>query len=135
VKCANFDIVISFLHAFLELCGIVAARRIPAGCRAKLSVSNPSPLKVRVAERRNSQPRNAATVGSPYGKACPFCGRELPAHNACRRASRRPTAAFSLDLETAFWRRTGAPIRYALDSAGFPPRSSAPTSPLPDGPT
>src|SRR3954464_12427594 len=40
-----------------------------------------------------------------------------------------------LDLETAFWRRTGAPDRRnALDSAGFHPRSSAPTSPLPDGP-
>jgi hypothetical protein len=50
----------------------------------------------------------------------------LPAHNADRRASRRSTAAFSLDLETAFWKRTGAPIRYALDSAGFHPPSSAP---------
>src|SRR6059036_2355312 len=50
-------------------------------------------------------------------------------------AERRATAAFSLDLETAFWRRTGAPIRYALDSAEFfALRSSAPTSPLPDGP-
>jgi hypothetical protein len=41
---------------------------------------------------------------------------------------------FSLDLETAFWKRTGAAIRNALDSAGFHPRSSASTSPLPDGP-
>jgi hypothetical protein len=50
-------------------------------------------------------------------------------------AFRRFTAAFSLDLETAFWKRTGAPIRYAIDSAKFfALRSSAPTSPLPDGP-
>jgi hypothetical protein len=62
--------------------------------------------------------------------------RERPAHDAGRRAYRRSTAAFSLDLETAFWKRTGAPIRYALDSAEFfALRSSAPTSPLPDGPT
>ena len=44
----------------------------------------------------------------------------LPAHNACRRASRRPTAAFSLDLGTAFWKRTGAPIRTPLIPRGFP---------------
>jgi len=58
-----------------------------------------------------------------------------PAHDADRLAFRRFTAAFSLDLKTAFWSRTGAADRRnALDSAGFPPRSSAPTSPLPDGP-
>jgi len=45
----------------------------------------------------------------------------LPAHNADRRASRRSTAAFSLSLETAFWKRTGAAIRNALDPAGFSP--------------
>ena len=56
----------------------------------------------RVAERRNSQARIAAPIGSPYGKACPSSGRELPAHDADRRASRRSTAAFSLDLGTAF---------------------------------
>src|SRR5436190_20522585 len=38
----------------------------------------------------------------------------LPAHNADRRAFRRSTAAFSLDLGTAFWKRTGAPIRTPL---------------------
>ena len=43
--------------------------------------------------------------------------------------SQRSTAAFSLSPETAFWERTGAvDRRNALDSAGFPPRSSAPTS-------
>ena len=56
----------------------------------------------RVAERRNSQPRIAATIGSPYGKARPVSGRELPIHNADRRASQRSTAAFSLSPETAF---------------------------------
>ena len=34
-----------------------------------------------------------------------------PAHNADRRAFRRSTAAFSLDLRTAFWERTGATLR------------------------
>src|SRR6185295_10762974 len=47
-----------------------------------------------------------------------------------------PPRRFSFVLETAFWERTGAPIRNALDSAEFfALRSSAPTSPLPDGPT
>ena len=45
--------------------------------------------------------------------------RELPAHNADRRASRRSTAAFSLDLGTAFWKRTGAPIRTPLIPRAF----------------
>src|SRR6185369_2185082 len=124
-----------FLSECVEPWGSVAARRIPADCRAKLSVSNPSHPHQRVAERRNSRARNAAPIGGPYGRSRPSSGRELPAHNADRRASRRSTAAFSLDLETAFWKRTGAPIRNALDSAGFHPRSSAPTSPLPDEPT
>ena len=66
----------SFLSLSIEPRGSVAARRIPAGCRAKLSVSNPSPLQVRVAERRNSQPRNAATVGLPCGETHPVSGRD-----------------------------------------------------------
>ena len=36
----NFGIVVS--PCIVEPCGSVAARRIPADCRAKLSVSNPS---------------------------------------------------------------------------------------------
>src|SRR5256714_7906460 len=43
----------------------------------------------------------------------------LPVHNADRRASRRSTAAFSLVLGTAFWKRTGAPIRTPLIPRGF----------------
>ena len=118
---AVFSIGASFLSpCIVEPCGSAAARRIPAGCRSKLSVSNPSPLKVRVAERRNSQPRNAATVGPSYDRTCPSGGRELPAHNADRRTFRRSTAAFSLDLGTAFWKRTGAPIRTPLIPRGFP---------------
>jgi hypothetical protein len=42
-----------------------------------------------------------------------------PAHNADRRAFRRSTAAFSLDLGTAFWKRTGAPIRTPLIPRAF----------------
>src|SRR5438552_9154159 len=56
----------------------------------------------------------------PYGKARPFSGREQPAHNADRRAYRRLTAAFSFVLGTAFWKRTGAPIRTPLIPRGFP---------------
>ena len=63
-----------------------------------------------VAKRRQALVRIAAPGGSPCGKACPFSGRERPAHYADRRAYRRSTAAFSLDLETAFWKRTGAPF-------------------------
>ena len=54
----------------------------------------------------------------------------LPAHNADRRASRRSTAAFSLSLETAFWKRTGAAIRNALDPAGFSPCVHPPHQPV-----
>src|SRR5476651_515004 len=63
--------------------------------------------------------RNAAPW-PPCGWACPFSGREQPAHNAGRRAYRRLTAAFSFVLGTAFWKRTGAPIRTPLIPQGFP---------------
>src|SRR5204862_678352 len=63
--------------------------------------------------------RNAAPW-PPCGWACPFSGRERPAHNADRRAYRRFAAAFSLNLGTAFWIRTGAPIRTPLIPQGFP---------------
>ena len=110
----------SFLRAFVEPRGSVAARRIPAGCRSKLSFE-PFALPIkREAERRNSRARNAAPVGPSYDRTCPSSGRELPAHNADRRAFRRPTAAFSLDPGTAFWKRTGAPIRTPLIPRGFP---------------
>ena len=102
-RCINFGIVIfSVIH-----------RPVRKRCRAahpgwlpsKLSVSNPSHPHQRVAERRNSQPRIAATVGLPCGETHPVCETGLPAHDADRRASRRSTAAFSLSLETAFWKR------------------------------
>src|SRR6266404_3949004 len=72
------------------------------------------------AKRRQALVRNAAPDGSPYGKARPSSGREQPAHNADRRAYRRLTAAFSLVLGTAFWKRTGEPIRAPLIPRGFP---------------
>jgi len=50
----------------------------------------------RGAKRRQALVRIAAPGGSPCGKACPFSGRERPAHNAGRRAYRRFTAAFFL---------------------------------------
>jgi hypothetical protein len=102
----------------------------PLGSRGEVSLTN---VRERSAERRWCGTPHP--VARPYDRAGPSSGRELPVRDADRRASRRSTAAFSFDLETAFWKRTGAAIRNALDSAGFHPRSSAPTSPLPDGPT
>src|SRR3954462_8372655 len=95
-----------------------------------------------VGERPQSEgaKRRQALCGSPHrGRLAvgpvPSAEGNGRSHDADRRAYRRFAAAFSLDLETAFWKRTGAPIRYALDSAEFfALRSSAPTSPLPDGP-
>ena len=92
----------------------------PAGLPSKLSVRTLRNLKKREAERRNSRARNAAPVGPSYDRTCPSSGRELPVHNADRRASRRSTAAFSFVLGTAFWKRTGAPIRTPLIPRGFP---------------
>src|SRR6476619_3427446 len=66
----------SFLSLSIEPRGSVAARRIPADCRAKLSVSNPSHPHQRVAERRNSQARIAAPVGPSYDRASPVSGRD-----------------------------------------------------------
>ena len=74
------------------------------------------------AERRTRWP--------PCGWACPISGRERPAHDADRRAFRRFAAALSLDLETAFWKRTGAAIRNALDPAGFSPCVHPPHQPV-----
>jgi hypothetical protein len=107
VSFCNFDTMLSpyICRTVRERCR--AAH--PGGLPSKLSVSNPSPLQQRVAERRNSR-AGTPTHWPPYGWACPFSGRELPIHNADRRASRRPTAAFSLDPGTAFWKRTEAPI-------------------------
>src|SRR5882757_7665614 len=107
----------------------------PGGLSFQIVSSNPSHSqkegsgapKVAGAERRTRWPVLRSDLSlQREGTASPDAGR---------RASRRSTAAFSLDLETAFWKRTGAPLRYALDSAEFfALRSSAPTSPLPDGP-
>ena len=119
VRCANFRHRHSFSMHLFEPCGSVAARRIPADCRAKLSVSNPSHSqkegsgapKFAGAERRTRWP------ALRHGLSRQRTG--LPAHNADRRASRRSTAAFSLDLGTAFWKRTGAPIRTPLIPRAF----------------
>jgi len=113
-------------NAFLHLC-VVA--RLRAGCSTRAAglplnwgerhrsggaCARP-PLGIcpqsEGAKRRQALVRNAAPGGSPCGKARPFSGREQPAHNADRRAYRRLTAAFSLDPETAFWKRTGAADR------------------------
>ena len=68
----------------------------------------------------------AKPVPSAEGNSRPITRTGAPIGASPRR--------FSFVLETAFWKRTGAAIRNALDSAGFHLRSSASTSPLPDGP-
>ena len=89
----------------------------------------PSPRLTRGSSLTNVRERSAERrwcgtphpVARPYDRAGPSSGRELPVRDADRRASRRSTAAFSFSLETAFWKRTGAAIRNALDPAGFSP--------------
>ena len=78
------------------------------------------------AERRKALVRNAAPRG-------PSCDRAVPPAGGNRRPITRtgaprgaPLRRFSFVLGTAFWKRTGAAIRNALDSTGFPPLSSAP---------
>ena len=71
----NFGIVIFSMY-FAEPCGSVAARRIPAGWRAKFSIRTLRNPEKREAERRNSRARNAAPVGPPYGRAGPSSGRD-----------------------------------------------------------
>src|SRR5205814_10660805 len=116
------------------------AGALPRGASRRAVVPNSRFRTLRTPNRgkRSAEIRGRGTphpLARPYDRTCPSSGRELPAHDADRRAFRRSTAAFSLDLETAFWKRTGAPLRYPLDSAEFfALRSSAPTSPLPDGP-
>src|SRR5882724_3729840 len=106
--------------------GSVAARRIPAGFRPNCRFRTLRILQQRVAERRNSRARIAAPVGGPYGRACPSSGRELPIHNADRRASRRSTAAFFLRPRDRLLETDRGAHSNALDSTGFPPLSSAP---------
>src|SRR3954449_3925953 len=98
------------------------------GACARPLWGNVSPIP-RGAKRRLALVRNAAPAGRLAVGPVPSAEGNGRSHDADRHAFRRLTAAFSLDLETAFWKRTGAPIRYALDSAEFfALRSSAPTS-------
>ena len=110
-----------FLRACVEPCGSVAARRIPAGfrpnCRFRtlrsLNTEGSGAPKFAAADRRDRWP--ALRRGLSRQRT------GLPAHNADRRASRRPTAAFSLDLGTAFWRRQEPQSLSSLIPQGFSP--------------
>jgi len=98
------------VHVF-EPRGSVAARRIPAGfrpnCRFRtlrnLNTEGSGAPKFAGADRRARWPALRLSLSR--------LRTGLPVHNADRRASRRPTAAVSLDPETAFWKRTGAADR------------------------
>ena len=90
------------------------ARGAPGISVPSLTRGNAPSPKVRGAERRKARVTSI----------------RLAAHAQCDGRSPRgaPLRRFSLDPETAFCEQTGAAIRNALDSAGFHPRSSAPTS-------
>ena len=94
------------------------------------AASGGSPPPVRgVAKRRSALVRIPAPGGRLAVGPVPSAEGNRRPHDAGRHAFRRLTAAISLDPETAFWEQTGAADRRnALDSAGFLPRSSAPTS-------
>ena len=113
-----------FLHVLhlapcADPCGIVAARRIPADCRAKLSVSNPSHSQKEGSGAPKVAGRNADPLARlAIGPVPPAGGNGRPITRAGAPLG-APLRRFSLDLGTAFWRRTGAADRRnALDSAG-----------------
>jgi len=76
-----------------------------AGARPPLGECPPKP---RGAKRRLALVRNAAPVGRLAVGPVPSAEGNRRPHDAGRHAFRRFTAAFSFDLETAFWKRTGA---------------------------
>src|SRR5258708_6344607 len=79
---------------------------------------------------------SAAPIGLPYGIASPVSGRDCRSITRTGAPLGAPLRRFSFVLETASGNGQGPPLRKALDSAWFfALRSSAPTSPLPDGPT
>ena len=110
-----------FLSECVEPWGSVAARRIPADCRSKLSVRT---LRSPNRGKRSAESRGR---GTPHPLARLTIGPVPPAGGNCRSMTRTgaplgaPLRRFSFDLETAFWKRTGAAIRNALDPAGFSP--------------
>ena len=110
-------------RCFMKPCAIASGERAPGRL---WGMSTP----VRgVAKRRSALVRIPAPGGRLAVGPVPSAEGNRRPHDAGRHAFRRFTAAFSLDLRTAFWKRTGAADRRnALDSAGFLPRSSAPTS-------
>src|SRR3954447_16695258 len=83
--------------------------------------------------RGGKAPTGAVRIAAPWppcGWARPFSGREQPIHDADRRAYRRLAAAFSLDLETAFWKRTGAPFTESPRFRGLSPAFIRPHQPV-----
>jgi len=83
---------------------IARAAHRPPSCRAGVQHRPGEPAPGRrwgMCPQSEGAKRRQALCGSPHrwppcGGACPFSGRERPAHNADRRAYRRLAAAFSL---------------------------------------
>ena len=85
---------------------------------------------------RGTLPHQREGSGAPKGAGNISNALRRTPNDVGRSPRGAPLRRFSLDPGTAFCEQTGAADRRnALDSAGFHPRSSAPTSPLPDGPT
>ena len=128
--------------------GFVPPKRSPPLSRANIgftcqtaggqnSQSSAAPVLARRGERRafpspRSRGENSPShnVRGAERRKARVTSIRLAAHAQCDGRSPRgaPLRRFSLDPETAFCEQTGAAIRNALDSAGFHPRSSAPTS-------
>ena len=112
-----------FRHSSFSIHLLTRAGALPRGASRRAVVPNCRFRTLRTPKRgkRSAEIRGR---GTPRPLACLTDGLSLqrtglPAHNADRRASRRSTAAFSLDLGTAFWKRTGAPIRTPLIPRAF----------------
>jgi len=94
-----------------------------AGCAG---ISIPSLTRGGLPHKREGAERRKALCGTPHpvARLTASLSRQrtgLPVHDADRRASRRSTAAFSLDLETAFWRRKEPQSLSSLIPQGFSP--------------
>ena len=106
-------IVVDAHRCFVEPSSIVPGERAP-GRRWGMS---PHP---RGAKRRQALVRNAAPGGRLTAKPVPSAeGNSRPITRTGAPIGASPRR-FSFDLGTAFWKRTGAPIRTPLIPRGFP---------------
>ncbi len=96
-----------------------AKRHRSGGAGARPPLGNVPP-KTKGGEAPTGAGAEHRTRWPPYGWACPFSGRERPAHDADRHAFRRFTGAFSFVPGTAFGNGQGRHSRLPLIPRGFP---------------